>query len=74
MNKSMEERNQKKSYRNFNLAIYCPVGDIKDIQDFEEFDRKFRHITDHMNVGRVYLENFRSMTWCSKEQLIKVKE
>ena len=61
------------SYKNFNLAIYCPVGDIKDVKDFEEFDRKFSKITEHLKVGRVYLEDFRSQKWIDKEQLLKVK-
>ena len=40
--KSMIEREQKTSYRNFNVAVYCPVMNINNITDFEDFDRKFK--------------------------------
>lgn len=73
MNKSMMKRSEKMSYKNFNLAIYCPVGDIKDIRDFEAFDEKFSKLLKHLKIGRVYLEDFRSEKWIDKEQLLKVK-
>ncbi|MBR2948335.1 MAG: hypothetical protein IKC46_00585 [Lachnospiraceae bacterium] len=73
MNKSMRERKENKSYQNFNLAIYCTVGDIKDIRDFEAFDKKINKILRHIKVGRVYLENFRTARWIDIEQLKKVK-
>ena len=39
-NKGLIEREQKMSYKNFNVAVYCPVGNVNEIQDLEEFDRK----------------------------------
>mgnify|MGYP007057631877 FL=1 len=40
-NKGLIEREQKMSYKNFNVAVYCPVGNVNEIQDLEEFDRRF---------------------------------
>lgn len=73
-NKSIAERMNKMSYRNFNVSVYCPVGNVNQITDFEEFEQKFKLLSDNVKIGRVYLECYRGMEWCSKEQLIKVKE
>ena len=55
-------------YQNFNVSIYCPVGNINSITDFEAFDQKFQLIEKNIKVGKVYLETFRSGT-PSKEQM-----
>lgn len=65
---------EKMSYENFNVAIYCPVADIKDITDFEAFDKEFQLLEKNMKIGRVYLECYRTETWATKEQLLKVKK
>ena len=53
--KSMIEREQKTSYRNFNVAVYCPVMNINNITDFEDFDRKFKLLYGNVKIGRAYL-------------------
>ncbi|MDE6749010.1 MAG: hypothetical protein K2K21_08120 [Lachnospiraceae bacterium] len=73
-NKGIAERMNKMSYRNFNVAVYCPVANVNQITDFEEFDKKFKLLYDNVKIGRVYLECYRGMEWCSKEHLLKVKE
>ena len=73
-NKSIAERMNKMSYNNFNVAVYCPVANVNQITDFEEFDQKFKLLYDNVKIGRVYLECYRGMEWCSKEHLLKVKE
>ena len=73
MNKSIENRTKKMSYKNFNLSIYCPVDNINSITDFEDFDQKLKLLYGNMKIGHAYLECFREMMWCDKEQLIKVK-
>ncbi|MDE5865811.1 MAG: hypothetical protein K2H31_04320, partial [Lachnospiraceae bacterium] len=73
-NKSIAERMNKMSYRNFNVAVYCPVANVNQITDFEEFDKRFKLLYDNVKIGRVYLECYRGMEWCSKEHLLKVKE
>lgn len=72
--KMVEERAKKMSYKNFNVAVYCPVSNIKDIEDFEAFDKEFQMLEKNMKIGRVYLECYRGMEWASKEQLIKVRD
>lgn len=73
-NKSIAERMNNMSYRNFNVSVYCPVANVNQITDFEEFDKKFKLLYDNVKIGRVYLECYRGMEWCSKEHLLKVKE
>lgn len=68
------ERRKQKSYKNFNVAIYCPVENINNIDDFEEFDRKFESAFGNIKVGRVYLEDFRGGNTISKDRLLKLKE
>lgn len=61
-------------YRNFNVSIYCPVGNLLEITDFEAFDRSFQLIEKNIKVGKVYLETFRGGETISKEHMIKVKD
>lgn len=63
----------KMSYQNFNVSVYCPVSNINKITDFEDFDRKFKLLYGNVKIGRAYLECYRGMEWCDKEQLLKVK-
>lgn len=73
-NKSIAERMNKMSYNNFNVAVYCPVANVNQITDFDEFDKRFKLLSDNIKIGKVYLECYRGMEWCSKEHLLKVKE
>ncbi len=68
------ESRSKNSYKNFNVSVYCPVANINKITDFDDFDRKFKLLYGNVKIGRAYLECYRGMEWCSKEQLLKVKE
>lgn len=61
-------------YDNFNASVYCPVGNLVNITDFEEFDRKFQLLERNVKVGKVYLETYRGGTMISYEQMVKVKE
>ena len=61
------------SYQNFNVAVYCPVHNVNSITDEAEFESRFRHLTDHVKIGRAYVECYRGLEWASKEQLLKVK-
>lgn len=74
MNKSIAQRNSSMSYDNFNVAVYCPVASINRIEDFEEYDRRFRFLSDNIRIGRVYLESYRGGTWCTREQMKRVKD
>jgi hypothetical protein len=45
-------------YRNFKLAIYCPVGDLNGIKNINEFDKSFSFIEKYLQPDKVYLETF----------------
>ncbi|MCR5204312.1 MAG: hypothetical protein K6E47_04600 [Lachnospiraceae bacterium] len=61
-------------YKNFTTAVYCTVSDVNAIRDLEAFDKDFAHITNHVNVDKVYLEYYRSDQWCTKEHMLEVKD
>ncbi|HWT75199.1 MAG TPA: hypothetical protein VN258_10835 [Mobilitalea sp.] len=61
-------------YKNFNASVYCPVGNLVSIKDFDEFDRKFKLLENNVKVGKVYLETYRGGTLISREQMLKVIE
>lgn len=69
----MKKMRNKTSYQNFNVAVYCPVHNVNGITDEAEFESRFRHLTDHVKIGRAYVECYRGLEWASKEQLLKVK-
>ncbi|HEX3076307.1 MAG TPA: hypothetical protein VHQ24_05540 [Lachnospiraceae bacterium] len=61
-------------YKNFNASVYCPVGTIIDIKDFNQFEKDFDRISKNITVGKVYLETYRGGVTISKEQMVRVKE
>ena len=69
--KKIAERMNRMSYQNFNVSVYCPVGNINKITDFEAFDEKLKHLYQNVKLGHAYLECYRGMEWCDKEQLTK---
>lgn len=64
---------EQNSYKNFEVAVYCPVANLNDITDLEAFDRKFQRIMEHMHISKVYLEVYRGMEWITKEHMQKLK-
>lgn len=75
MNKGLLSHEQVKSYNNFNVALYMPVMNVIQAAntDEKEYDKLFAYIYDNVKIGRIYIENFRSQCFATKEQLIKVK-
>ena len=65
-NKGLIEREQKMSYKNFNVAVYCPVGNVNEIQDLEEFDRRFALLYKNVKLGRAYLNA--SVEWSGQRR------
>ena len=68
------KRDEVKSYRNFNVSLYIPVGNVNAMTDLQAFDEEFRHLEKNIRIGRVYIEDFRGNEWATKEQLLKVKD
>lgn len=64
----------KMSYENYNVAVYCTVSDVNYIAKHKDFDKELSIITDNINVGRVYLEAYRSNVWADKDTLLAAKD
>lgn len=55
-------------YSNFKAAVYCPVGNLIDIDNMDDFARQFAKIEKHVTVGKVYLETYRSGRLIGREK------
>ena len=75
-NAGLRKREKISSYENFNVAVYMPVGDVIRCAeaDKKEYDRYFSLLFDNVRIGRIFIENYRSRTFASKEQLLNVKK
>ncbi|MCR4989518.1 MAG: hypothetical protein K6A38_01460 [Lachnospiraceae bacterium] len=73
---TIEKRNKVLSYKNFNVAIYMPVMDVIKCAEAKdgEYDKVFSLLCDNVKIGRVYIENYRSQIFATKEQLLKAKK
>lgn len=60
-------------YQNFRAAFYCPVGNLKDITDWEEFEKKYEHLEKNVEIGKVYLETYRAGVTIEREQMQRIK-
>lgn len=75
MNKGLENREKVKSYKNFNVAVYMPVQEVLYfLENRESAEKMLGHLTDNVKIGRVYIENYRSQVFATKEQLIEAKK
>ena len=74
-NAGLKQREKVSSYKNFNVAIYMPVHDVIGCaEDPEGFEEKFALLYDNVKIGRVFVENYRSQEFATKEQLLTVKK
>ncbi|HXY38254.1 MAG TPA: hypothetical protein VEQ10_01205, partial [Vicinamibacteria bacterium] len=48
------------SYRNFDLAIYCRVDDVRRMAEGDWLERHFELLAKQLRIGKVYLETHRS--------------
>lgn len=62
------------SYRNFNAAVYCPVGNLAAIDDLDGFAERFASLEKHIRVGKVYLETYRGGQRIGREKLLRLKK
>lgn len=70
----IKKRSESKSYRNFNLSIYCPVGSAEMVENEKKLEENFSKLEKHLNIGHVYIECFRGQNWTDKATIIKAKE
>ncbi len=60
-------------YRNFELAIYCRVDDVKRMAEGDWLERNFDMLARSLKIGKVYLETHRSMVLNDRETMLKAK-
>jgi len=64
----------KKGYKNFKLAIYCPVRDVKKMADLDWLEKNYNLLDKYLNIDKVYLETHRSLDMVDKNTMLKVKK
>ncbi len=62
-----------KSYKNFQVAIYCPAPFLKDVA-LQEIEEGLNFFNQHLRISKVYLETHRGGVDVEKEKVLKVKE
>ena len=60
-------------YRNFELAIYCRVDDVRRMAEGDWLEKNFDALAKDLKIGKVYLETHRSRVTNDRETMLKVK-
>jgi hypothetical protein len=60
-------------YRNFELAIYCRVDDVRRMAEGDWLERNYEALAKDLKIGKVYLETHRSRLTNDRETMLKVK-
>ena len=60
-------------HNGYRVSIYCPVGDLLGIEDYDAFEKKFDWFAGHTGVEKVYLETYRGGKAITREQMEKAK-
>jgi len=60
-------------YRNFELAIYCRVDDVRRMAEGDWLERSFEALAKDLKIGKVYLETYRSRVTNDRETMLKAK-
>ena len=60
-------------YRNFELAIYCRVDDVRRMAEGDWLERSYAALAKDLKIGKVYLETHRSRVTNDRETMQKVK-
>lgn len=61
-------------YSHFEVALYVTTGDINRFQDIAHFEADFAIFERYVNVGKVYLETYRTAEYSNRETLIQLKD
>ena len=61
-------------YTNFDAAIYFTVNDVEKFAQLADPNQELAFILKHIQLGKVYLETFRSDHWIDRDKLLHVKE
>jgi hypothetical protein len=60
-------------YRNFELAIYCRVDDVRRMAEGDWLEKSFDALAKDLRIGKVYLETHRSGVTNDRETMLKAK-
>ncbi len=60
-------------YRNFELAIYCRVDDVRRMTEGDWLEKSFDALAKDLKIGKVYLETHRSRVTNDRETMLKAK-
>src|SRR5512135_959339 len=60
-------------YRNFELAIYCRVDDVRRMAEGDWLKKSFDALAKDLKIGKVYLETHRSRVTNDRETMLKAK-
>jgi hypothetical protein len=61
-------------YKNFDVAIYCTVAYLSDLESLEQLEKDFSSLGKHIKYSKVYLETYRHDRLIDKEKMLKIKE
>ena len=59
-------------YRNFKVAIYIVVGNVRALADRATFDRDYARVSSQLHVDKVYIEAYRDHRFATDDELAKV--
>jgi hypothetical protein len=60
-------------YRNFELAIYCRVDDVRRMAEGDWLEKSYEALAKDLKIGKVYLETHRSRVTNDRETMLKAK-
>lgn len=61
-------------YKNFEVAIFCTVGNLIGIQNLDEFRKHFQFIEKNVRVDKVYLETYRGGHYIARDKMLEIKK
>jgi hypothetical protein len=64
---------QSPRYRNFDLAIYCRVDDVRRMAEGDWLEKSYEALARDLKIGKVYLETHRSRVTNDRETMLKAK-
>ncbi len=59
-------------YRNFKVAIYVVVGNVRALADRTTFDREYARVAGQLHFDKVYIEAYRDHQFATDDELAKV--
>jgi aryl-phospho-beta-D-glucosidase BglC (GH1 family) len=60
-------------YRNFELAIYCRVDDVRRMAEGDWLEKSYAALAKDLRIGKVYLETHRSRVTNDRETMLQAK-